>query len=35
VAGNAVAAEALVRSAAAAAPDDPVLKNVLKRFTRQ
>ena len=35
VGGNAVAAEALVRSAAAAAPDDPVLKNVLKRFTRQ
>jgi hypothetical protein len=33
VAGNAVAAEALVRSAVAAAPDDPVLKNVLKRFT--
>lgn len=32
VAGNAVAAEALVRSAVDAAPDDPVLKNVLKRF---
>lgn len=32
VAGNATAAEALVRSAVAAAPDDPVLKNVLKRF---
>ena len=32
VAGNAVAAEALVRSAVSAAPDDPILKNVLKRF---
>lgn len=34
VAGNATAAEALVRSAVALAPADPVLQSVLRRFER-